>query len=365
MSLAVDAGGSVATQPVTPSSTPPAQDIVAKATSSSTHTVDTKQLAQWVVDAGRASPEKASAAYAQIENQLGTGDKSRFAQDVADIAKGGSAYSATGAAQSVVTTGSRVLKQNPILEIQWHSTTSPVTGKAGFSGPLRDLLDKHGINHSLPVHNQPPKAVNNNSPASSNRNGDAARDQIADEFKQKGYKVTVEQSTNANGKYVKGEITPKGGRRIDVVAERGTGENKVRVEAESKLGRANAGAKTAAQVEKDGARLAKNVAARELGQGVKVLGKVARPVGLVVDAVEVGQAVKADGGKFGDHTQHAVGSLAGGAAGAWAGAEAGAAIGSLGGPVGTVVGGLVGGAVGGIVGSGVGEKAVDWVKSWL
>lgn len=217
----------------------------------------------------------------------------------------------------------------------------------------------------LPTHGKPPQSVNSSAPSQRTANGDAASRQVRDKFVTDGFKTRLEQSTDARGRDVSGQVTPRGGRRIDIVATADgiSAENKVRIDAESKLGRASADTKTVAQVEKDGARLARNVATRELGATVKMIGRVARPVGLVLDAVEVAGAVKADGGKFGSHTQYAAGGLAGGAAGAWAGAEAGAAVGSFAGPVGTVVGGVAGAAIGGIVGSGAGQKTVDWVKS--
>ncbi|MDO5620328.1 MAG: hypothetical protein Q4G24_02520 [Paracoccus sp. (in: a-proteobacteria)] len=93
-------------------------------------------------------------------------------------------------------------------------------------------------------------------------------------------------------------------------------------------------------------------------------GKVAIPVGLVVDTVLIGSAVKADGGKFGSNTKTAVAASAGGWAGAAGGAAAGAKIGALagalGGPagaaVGAVAGGIIGGIAGAIGGSTLGEK---------
>ena len=204
MSLAIDASGGTTARSA--ASTPPAQDLVAQATDRATGAVDTRQLAQWVADAGRASPEKASAAYAQIENRLGTGDRSRFAQDVVHAAQG---TSVAGVANGVAVTGSRVLKNNPILHVEWHSTVSPVTNRSGFSGPLQQLLDQHGISYSTAAHSKPPAAANNNSPAARNHNGDAARDQIADGFEKNGYTVRTEQSTDAAGRDVKGEVTPK------------------------------------------------------------------------------------------------------------------------------------------------------------
>lgn len=93
-------------------------------------------------------------------------------------------------------------------------------------------------------------------------------------------------------------------------------------------------------------------------------GKVAIPLGLAIDTVMIGSAIKADGGKFGSNTKVAVSSAAGGwagaAGGAAAGVKVGALVGALGGPagaaVGAVVGGIVGGIAGAIGGSTLGEK---------
>ncbi|SKT32088.1 Uncharacterised protein [Mycobacteroides abscessus subsp. abscessus] len=95
---------------------------------------------------------------------------------------------------------------------------------------------------------------------------------------------------------------------------------------------------------------------------METVGKVARPVGVVMDAVQLGEAFHADGNTVGEKTVEAGVNLAGGAAGAWAGAEIGASIGSVVPGAGTVVGGIVGGVVGGIAGSGLASKGVSFVK---
>jgi hypothetical protein len=267
--------------------------------------------------------------------------------------------SATVAAQIPRTVGNGILRNNPQLEIQWRSTVSPVTGKSGFSRPLERMLDANGIRRDFPVNGRPAGGTTNNTPAARTQNGNAARDAIADRFRAdpRYSDVRTEQTRQ----------TALGGRRVDVTTvERGPrpGMNR-NIEVESKLGRASASSETRLQVAKDAERLANNASVRRVGTVLTGVGRVARPVGMVIDAVQVGSAYRADGNRIGANTQRAVGSLAGGAAGAWGGAQAGAAIGSLGGPVGTVVGGVVGAAVGGIVGSGVGAKAVDWVRSWF
>lgn len=373
MSLAVDSGtqtSRISSPPPPPPPSESARDVVAAVTDPKTGQVDTAALGQQVADAARVSPEKASDAYAAIEGQLSAGDLSRFHADTAKAMKanedGGATYSATTPGIGADVGGRKVLRDNPILEVQWRSTQSPVNGKSGFSGPLERAMDQAGIRHDFAVN--PPPANGNpvNTSASKTHNGHAARDQIADQLRQDPRYSNV--LNEKDGTIVR--QTSLGERHVDITATRAGArpEDNVRVEIESKSGPAAAsrGPKgNLAQVAKDGERIAENVNIRNIGAVAEGVGKVARPVGVVVDAVQIGQAVHKDGGTFGENTQRATGSLVGGAAGAWGGAQAGAAIGSLGGPVGTVVGGVVGAAVGGIVGSGVGEKAVDWVRSWF
>lgn len=99
-------------------------------------------------------------------------------------------------------------------------------------------------------------------------------------------------------------------------------------------------------------------------KAVRGVGKVAAPVGVVMDTVAIGSALQKDGGTFGKNTKVAVAGAAGGWAGAAGGAVAGAKVGALvglvGGPAGAAVGGVVGGIVGGIAGgiggASIGEK---------
>lgn len=346
----------------------PAASVVARATDPATGTVDTAKLARWVADAATQSPETASAAHEAIESQLGIGDVGRFNADVrsafaARQNDGCATYSATGAALAPGISGSRILTDNPILEVQWRSTVSPITGKSGFTGPLQRLLDDAGIRTDFRVSQRPATGIATNGPGVSTHNGNAARDAIATQMQSSGqYRDVVNER---DGLIVR--QTSLGDRHLDIAAKQdGPRPQEARVvEVESKLGRASASSDTRVQVAKDAERIADNVSVRRIGSALEGVGRVARPIGLVVDAVQVGSAFRADGNSFGDNTQRAVGSLAGGAAGAWGGAQLGATIGSFGGPIGTVAGGVIGAAVGGIIGSGVGAKAVDFVKSWF
>lgn len=223
--------------------------------------------------------------------------------------------SATGASAIPTEAGGRILRDNPELEIRWQSTTSPVTNKDGFTKPLEGLLDQAGIVRDGPVNPPPPGGTTSNAPAATTQNGNAARDAIADALR-----------ADPSYSHVQTEVyrqTSLGGRYVDVVAtEPGARPEMTRqIEIESKLGRASASVDTRLQIAKDVERLTDNASVRGLGATLEGVGRVARPVGVVIDAVRVGQAFRQDGNSFGDNTQRAVGSLAGGAAGAWGGAQ--------------------------------------------
>ena len=115
-------------------------------------------------------------------------------------------------------------------------------------------------------------------------------------------------------------------------------------------------------------------ALKTAGQILDGIDKVAKPVAIVTDAIQLGDAIKTDiqQGTGGENTIVTGSRVAGGWAGAWGGAQGGAAIGagigSFFGPgPGTAVGGFVGGIIGGIggaifgskVGETAGEKIVE------
>jgi phage tail tape-measure protein len=79
--------------------------------------------------------------------------------------------------------------------------------------------------------------------------------------------------------------------------------------------------------------------------------KALGPIGLVIDAVSIRNAVEADGGEFGENSKETVGGVVGGIAG---GALMGAAMGSVVPGIGTVVGGVIGGIAGSILGEEIG-----------
>jgi RHS repeat-associated protein len=103
------------------------------------------------------------------------------------------------------------------------------------------------------------------------------------------------------------------------------------------------------------------------GQALNVIDKVAKPLAIVTDVVQLGNAIKTDieQSTGGENTIITGSKVAGGWAGAWAGAKGGATtgalIGSFFGPVGTAVGGFLGGIIGGISGAYIGSKLGEGV----
>ena len=280
---------------------------------------------------------------------------------------------------------------------QWEFSKSAVTGKGGAYDPLIRYLDSKGIQHNGRKFN-PSHAgsVANAAEARqagidpskiSNHNGKVAENALADELRAKGY--TVRQNVIVD--------TPLGKREVDILATKNVGHPALseEIRIESKVGKKSLpataqGSNVRMQVDKDAAALAQHRAnapaaqARghqlhaqgtaaldqggklaQAGRTVQVVGKIARPVGAVISAFEIGNAYKADGDKIGVHTAGKVAALAGGAGGAWAGAAAGAALGSVVPGVGTVIGGVVGGIVGGLVGEAAVSGAFNAVKSWF
>lgn len=342
-----------------------AADLIARATDARTGQVDTRQLGRWVADASRREFAAASQAHAAIESQLAErslADAARFNQDVVAAASNplptpGGLW---GAARPLEQAGGRLLADNPILTKQWEFTRSAWTNQGGPTAGLQQLLDNHGIRVSDVVHNPPPGSLGANSgmPAAkaNNVNGAAARDAIAARYGAPSPNVAIEQPR-------------QGGRRVvDVVVDVPANDPRYsqRIEIESKVGRTGLDSDIRAQAALDADALRGNRMLRGSGQVLEGVGKVARPVGIVLDVIEVGQAFRADGNRIGAHTGRAASGVAGGALGAWGGAAGGAAIGTMIFPgVGTVVGGIVGGVIGAIGGDAIGRGLFDTVKAWF
>lgn len=383
MHTAVDSGSASRTSTAGPASGTPAtrdpaqpqaqaRELIAQATDPRTGTLDTRRLGGWVADASRQDMAAASQAHAAIESELvaqgRVGDLARLNQEVVAAAQQRAAAGSLdavpgglwGSGQSLLQQGTKLLVDNPILVKQWESTTSAWTQKGGFTSGLRDLLSSHGIRIEPQVNPVPLGSVGPNagvpSQVANNTNGALARDAIADRWRTGGFGVQTE--VPANG----------GARRVDVVVDIPNADPRLnqRLEIESKVGRAGLDTDIRGQVALDADALRANQALRRSGQVLEGVGKVARPVGLVMDVIEVGQAFRADGNQVGAQTGRAASGVAGGALGGWGGAAAGAAIGTAVFPgVGTVVGGIVGGIAGAIGGDMAGRGLFDTVASWF
>ena len=315
----------------------------------------------------------------------------------ADQVARGQALGAQGTAlldrgTTVAARGTQLLTDNPILSVRWEGTTSAWTQDGGLSGPLADRLRAGGIEVATWTNPAPVGSVGPGQGFSqgqaNNVNGSVAEQAIGDRYRAAGFNVTTAPGA-AN--QVQG-----GARVVDVIAERPNADPRlnVRIETESKVGyTANTGRAareatmdinrlaanqtartTGTALEAEGATLARSgeAAMREgagavrAGQVLGTVGKVARPVAIAMDVVEVGSAFHADGDRIGENTGRSLSGLAGGAAGGWGGAAVGAAIGTAVFPgVGTVVGGIIGGVAGGLAGDSAGRSVFDTVRSWF
>ncbi len=275
--------------------------------------------------------------------------------------------------------GSQILRDNPLLHIQWESTTSALTNRSGFSAPLEQVLRNSGIEVVATINSPPPGSLDSSDPRSvgtkNNINGQLASDAIASRYRGNGFEVNQEvnydtrtgQVTNATrSSDAIGDV-----RRVDVeVRIPGVRtEMDSRILIESKVGYTSNGGHAAVEAANDARLLQTNGLARGAGTVLENFGKVARPVGVAMDVYSLGSAYHTDGNQVGENTQRTLsgigGSVAGGAGGAWAGAAAGAAIGSVVPVVGTAVGAAVGGIIGGIAGGWGGDVAGKALFDWF
>ena len=190
---------------------------------------------------------------------------------------------------------------------------------------------------------------------------------IANRFKNSGLKTETEinydtataRPTDATkAKDAVGKV-----RRVDVEAQISGSRPELDtvVLTESKVGYTTNGKRETIEAVNDATILQNNRSIRNAGSLVEGFGKVARPVGVAIDAYSLKSAYEADGNTIGENTGRTAagitGSVAGGTAGAVGGAKLGASAGTLVAPgVGTVVGGALGGVAGGIAGSSLGQK---------
>lgn len=338
-----------------------AQQLIASVTNAQTGAIDTRALAVLVHDAGHQDFSKASQAYVDIESTLAEqspADAGRFTQDVKEQFQQPVPGGIWAVGQAAVIYGGKVLELNPILEKRWESTVSPITGQGGFSKGLSDLLRDNGINgYDLKPRSVPPGSVDQSDPRSNgiknNINGAAAERAIAAEYEARGYNVDT-------------QVSKQDGRRVvDVVADKAgsNAQHNIRVEVESKLGKVTLDGDVRRQIALDSQDLAQNRVARSAGNVLEGVGKVARPVGMIIDSVQLHSSYQADGNRVGDNTKRTASGIAGGAAFGAGGAWGFAAIGfSMGGPVGALIGGIIGGALGAWGGDAAGRAAYDAVS---
>ncbi|MET0026709.1 MAG: hypothetical protein ABW101_03665 [Candidatus Thiodiazotropha sp.] len=284
----------------------------------------------------------------------------------------------TGSAQGVYAAGRNTTIGNPQLTIRYESTQSAWNGKGGFHPEARAYLDSKGFVVQSGVNPTPPgsvaKAPGRVSQQYTTHNGDLARDAIADRYRNLAdTRVRTEVRFDANLREVPESATARpdlpGDRKVDVKVDIDNPADprfKQTLEIESKATRVVPSNLNHPQIDHDAARLTRNRALRNAGFALEGVGKIARPVGLALDAVDVVSAYRADGNAIGRNTGESLSGLAGGAAGGWGGAVAGAAIGTAILPgVGTVVGGLIGAAAGAWGGDNLGRGAFATISGWF
>lgn len=281
----------------------------------------------------------------------------------------------SGVGHGMAQSGYRTLVSNPILERRWESTTSAWTNQGGFTAGAVEKLTANGLDVSQNVHQTP---VGSRTPAgpytaaqSTTFNGNLARDAIADNYRAHGFNVETEVHYRADLTPANSREVLRGDRFVDVAVDVPHATDprlNQRIEIESKAFRVNAGSISDAQLDHDARSVASNRSIRGAGATLERVGRIARPIGIAIDAVNLGQAFRADGNRIGENTARASTQLAGGAAGAYAGATFGATIGTMILPgAGTVIGGFVGGVAGALAGEGIADKVFDGVKglfSW-
>jgi len=283
-----------------------------------------------------------------------------------------------GAGHGLVRSGYGTLVVNPELTVRYETTRSAISGRAGFSDPATRQLEALGLEverrpNPTPPQSRLPSAGEARS-VHNTYNGDLASEAIADRYRANPNvaRVQTEFRYDANLNAVRPEVRNHdvlGDRRMDVRAELPHATDprmNAVIEVESKATRVTPSSINETQVAHDAARVAQNHSLRGAGFALEGVGRVARPVGLVLDAVDVGSAFRADGNRIGENTGRSLSGLAGGAAGGWGGAATGAAIGTAILPgVGTVVGGLIGAGLGAWAGDSAGRGAFDTVRGWF
>ncbi|MDT7836062.1 hypothetical protein [Aquabacterium sp. OR-4] len=294
--------------------------------------------------------------YQGFGSGLGSGSPSLYS-DASNSVPGPGGVWAAG--QHWAGLGRQTLVDNPILIKRWEGTTSAWTGKGGFTSGLTNLLEGGGIEVADRIHASPAGSLGPRSGVSSgvanNVNGALAEQATAARYSSPGTVVSTQQP-RANG------------RIVDVVVDVPAADPRYsqRIEIESKVGRTGLDGATGhitSEALRDAEALRVNRTVRQAGNTLEVVGRVARPVGLAMDVIEIGQAYRADGNRIGQNTGRAASGVAGGALGGWGGAAAGAAIGTAILPgVGTAIGAIIGGVGGAWGGDAAGRATFDTVR---
>lgn len=361
-------------------------NFIASEAEPNTDAVDTRALAEMAADELQRDPQNGGATLANIQLELASLDRDlvdKFNVDFSNVvmmlgnASVGAGHALVKEGRLRALWGYNILVENPKVRAILELTFAKYANEGGITPEVEQFLKKLGIEVSTGVNpaprgsvGKPSNPTRSTASKASNHNGKLAENAIADRYRAAGYEVSQHVIVHENGERTVNGKRTKNSFEIDIQADKSHPTDprlNERLEVESKAKRLNSIKDIRSQAEAASARLDENSKLRAAGESLekngarlaRIGGKVLRPLGVVMDAIAIGQAVHEDGNRFGEKAQRTTAGVAGGLAGAAAGAAIGASVGSVIPVAGTLVGGIVGGAVGGIVGSGVGEKAYD------
>jgi hypothetical protein len=232
-----------------------------------------------------------------------------------------------------------------------------VTGKVGPTPGLEKALKEKGIGINLDK--TPLKGGRTGRGGSVNNfNGALGEKELANSLNNRNPLAGVkEQVVHVDGVATNRTDRLKGSRVVDVQQQ-----NFSRDIHESKVGKTGLNSTTRSQLNADANIISKtNGIPSTWSHTARNLGKIARPVGAIMDGVKVYSAIQEDGGlnNMGHHTKRAVSEVAGGWAGALAGAAGGALAGSAFFGIGAVPGAIIGGIAGAFGGEWAGGAGYD------
>lgn len=231
---------------------------------------------------------------------------------------------------------------------------SPTTGKIGPDAKLKAEAKRLGIRTVIDPR---PMEGGEAGKRFNNQNGSLAENELAKKQKNIFRQEAKRQVVYVDGKETSLTSRPTGSRVVDVQKSNWAGDI-----FESKVG-ATPYSKVQSQLKADADIVTKaNGFSSKWSGAAKTAGKILKPIGLVTDGLRIYDAVKADGGSWGQQTNRTLAELGGGWSGAAGGAALGAAAGSAAPIVGTVVGAVVGGIAGAFGGEWLGGKSFDWLS---